>query len=121
MDCVTCGTDAGYNRAVIDTVADRQVGGFCLSCERREFGASLQRGDWPDACCALCRRDGYYALPTWTPRAADADADVPCAVAYDVTAETIRLCDEHFHDLSTADVADADESAPSDSRDSTAD
>lgn len=98
MDCVTCGLEAGYNRIVVDMPADAEVGGFCLRCEKSEFGNSLDRGYWTrGGTCALCDRDGYYALAKWEAMT-EAEADhIVCTVDYHVTDETVLLCDEHFH------------------------
>jgi len=98
MDCITCGLEAGYNRVIVDTMEEAEIGGFCLRCEKAEFGNSLDRGYWTrDGKCALCERDGFYAMPKWE-AGAEADEDaVVCTVDYDVTDDTVRLCDEHYY------------------------
>lgn len=100
MNCVGCGLDAGYNRVFVDTVTDAEVGGFCLRCEESEFGRCLERGDWTTADgCVLCDRDGFYALPAWTPYCEEVDGRTVCKVDYRVDDATLRFCDEHFLSL----------------------
>ncbi|MFC5972662.1 hypothetical protein ACFPYI_15100 [Halomarina salina] len=97
MDCVACGLGAGFNRAVVDTVHHRELGGFCVRCEESEFGRSLARGDWSGVeGCAFCDRDGFYALPTWEPFCEERDGKTVCKVEYRVDDATVRFCDEHF-------------------------
>ncbi|WP_254546640.1 hypothetical protein [Halomarina pelagica] len=94
--CIACGRDAGFNRAVLDVVTDEVVGGFCVRCERRDFGRSLARGDWGRVeGCALCDRDGFYALPLWLPYTEDRGGDTVCRVAMEGRESTPRLCDGH--------------------------
>lgn len=99
MDCITCGHSAGYNRAIIDVLSGIELGGFCIRCEQAEFGNSLERAHWSDTECALCNRDGHYALPKWEPQATELNGDLICSVDYEVTDATIRLCDEHLHEI----------------------
>ncbi|MWG36425.1 hypothetical protein [Halomarina oriensis] len=97
MNCISCGLGAGYNRAVVDTVTDTELGGFCFRCEESEFGRCLDRGDWTSSDgCALCDRDGYYALPEWKPYHEAVGGRTVCKVDYCIDAETLRFCDEHF-------------------------
>lgn len=104
MECVVCGQEAGYHRAVIDEVEDRRIGGLCRDCERTEFGRSLQRGHFRETeGCILCARDGHYALPLGEPTATrNEEGRVVGSIDYDVGAETVRLCDEHLHGLAAA-------------------
>jgi|GEM_PF-2098974 len=100
MDCTLCHEDAGFNRAIVDTLSGLEVGRICLNCELEVFGYSLQRGFWSDgSSCSFCPRDGHFALPTWEPETEERDGDIYCSVAYEVTAETPRLCDECLHEL----------------------
>lgn len=100
MKCVTCGLDAGYNRAVVDTIQGRELGGFCLRCEEAEFGRSLDRGDWLSIDgCLLCDRDGFYAIPEWKPFCEERNGKTVCKVDYDVDDATLCLCDEHFDEI----------------------
>lgn len=95
--CLCCGEDAGYNRAVVDEYDGDRVGGLCLRCEKRAFGETLRRMERTDECCALCPRDGSFALPEWVPRAeAGADGVIVSRVDYRVDAATVRLCDRHL-------------------------
>lgn len=100
--CVACGRDAGYNRAVVDTLADELVGGLCLGCERSSYGCDLD-GTTHDPNCTLCAHDGFFALPKWRieDRAAPSQPD-SLTVGYAVDGGTSRLCDGHFHDLASA-------------------
>lgn len=100
MDCISCRRDAGYNRAVVDTLSGVELGGYCLRCERREFdhGLSGHRG----TNCTFCDRDGFYALPVWTPRVVEEDGVTRNTVNYEVSERTVRVCDEHFHALRDA-------------------
>ncbi|MFC5972157.1 hypothetical protein ACFPYI_12525 [Halomarina salina] len=96
-ECIDCGLQAGYNRAVVDTALGRELGGLCFRCEEREFGRSLGRGNWETTVgCAFCDRDGFYALPEWKPYCEDVDGRRVCKVDYRVDEATLRLCDEHF-------------------------
>jgi len=100
MDCITCGFEAGYNRVVVDLMTGAEIGGFCLRCERSEFGRSLTRSHWTsDEECAFCDRDGFFALPLWRPYTTKRGNRIVCSVDYEVTGETLVLCDEHLHEL----------------------
>ncbi|WP_129114947.1 hypothetical protein [Halegenticoccus tardaugens] len=100
MVCVSCGLQSGYNRAVVELTSGVELGGFCRSCEIREFGRSLERGRWSlNDGCALCSRDGHFALPAWEPTATERDGDIVGSVEYRVTDRTVALCDEHFHEV----------------------
>lgn len=95
--CINCERDAGYHRAVVDTVADRVLGGLCRECEQEEFGRILERGLFKrrDG-CILCERDGHVALPIWRPVARrTGDGTVVNEVTYTVEESTVTLCDEH--------------------------
>ncbi|MFB6070591.1 MAG: hypothetical protein ABEJ76_06150 [Halanaeroarchaeum sp.] len=97
MNCIVCGREAGYHRAVVDTLEDDLVGAICRECEHEEFGRSLERGffDRREG-CVLCERDGHVAIPVWRPTARRTpDGDVINEVAYQVDDATVRLCDEH--------------------------
>lgn len=119
MTCLCCGLDAGYNRAVVDRFTGERVGGLCLGCEEREFGETLRRTEHGEDGCALCSRDGSYALPAWRPYAAEApDGTLVSRVDYRVDAATVHLCDRHLElvgDDEQASVA-ATVSAPAEHR-----
>lgn len=107
MTCLCCGRDAGYNRAVVDRFGDVRLGGLCLTCEEREFGATLRRTERGADGCALCSRDGSFALPAWRPYAEEApDGTVVSRVDYRVDAATVHLCDRHLQ------VIDGDADGP---------
>lgn len=117
MDCITCGLEAGYNRAVVDTLEEAEIGGFCLRCEKAEFGNSLERGYWTrDGRCALCDRDGFYALPKWEAGAEAEEDCVVCTVDYDLTDDTVRLCDEHYYAILNYEPESLDSDVPSNRR-----
>ena len=98
MDCIICGRDAGFNRVVVDSFRNEEVGGLCRECERREFGLSLLRGRYREReGCILCARDGHYAIPRGEPVARRTpDGDVVSDITFDVTGETECLCEEHL-------------------------
>ncbi|MFW5937941.1 MAG: hypothetical protein ACOCSN_03275 [Halanaeroarchaeum sp.] len=96
-NCIVCGRDAGYHRAVVDVFEEAMIGGLCRDCEREEFGRTFERGffETRDG-CILCGRDGYVAMPVWRPVARETDdGTVVNEVRYRVDEGTVRLCDEH--------------------------
>ncbi|WP_101296347.1 hypothetical protein [Halegenticoccus soli] len=98
MLCISCGLEAGYNRVVVELTSGVELGGFCRSCEIAEFGRSLERGHWSlNEGCALCGRDGHFALPRWEATATYRGDDVVGSVEYHITDRTLTLCDEHLH------------------------
>jgi hypothetical protein len=99
MNCVRCGLNAGHNRAVVELVSGIEIGGFCRSCELTAFGETLERGHWDGDGCALCSRDGHFALPVWESAPTVEDRLVVSSVEYDVTDETPVLCDEHLQEM----------------------
>lgn len=102
--CVSCGHEAGYNRAVVDTLADELVGGLCLRCEQHSFGAELNGTVSPDDPeCTFCAHDGFFAVPKWRIRSRYGSSQRgTLTVGYAVDGATARLCDGHFHDLAKA-------------------
>lgn len=97
MNCIRCGRDAGYNRAVIDTVSGVELGGFCRNCEFDEFGRALDRFDATERECAMCNRDGHFAFAIWRPTLKEGVGRLVSEVEYEVGDRTPFLCDEHFH------------------------
>lgn len=104
LTCVSCGHDAGFNRAVVDTIADELVGGLCLHCERVEYGLRLDEETVPGATtCTFCSHDGFVALPKWQLRPRDHPSTGDgVTVGYAVGANTSRLCDGHFQTIADA-------------------
>lgn len=97
MTCLGCGVDAGFNRAVVDGLNGRCVGGLCVGCEERAFGAMLRLTERVGGGCAFCPRDGSYALPEWTPFAEEGDdGSLAAHVDYEVGDATVHLCDRHL-------------------------
>ncbi|MFB6266187.1 MAG: hypothetical protein ABEI31_00900 [Halodesulfurarchaeum sp.] len=113
MECLICGQDAGYHRAVVERLRGEQRGGLCRECERREFGRSLHRGLYREReGCILCARDGHFALPLGEPVATRTETgDVESEIAYDIDESTVHLCDEHLDAIaSEADAIQAGDS-----------
>lgn len=111
LTCVSCGREAGYNRAVVDTLTDELVGGLCLRCERHSYGMELNGAANPDGPeCTFCAHDGFFAVPKWRIRRPSGSARRDAlTVGYAVEGTTARLCDGHFHSLAKAtDPATAD-------------
>lgn len=97
MNCIRCGRQAGYNRAVVDTVSGRELGGFCRNCEFEEFGRALERFSQAERTCVMCDRDGHVGFAAWTPVVRGDGERMVSEVEYDVTDRTPFLCDEHLH------------------------
>lgn len=97
MICVSCGQRAGYNRIVVDSVAGREIGGFCRNCELAESGRVLDRFAKPGRCCSMCDRDGHFLFATLSASVESGDSGLVSSVDYEVTDRTLTLCDEHFH------------------------
>lgn len=108
MNCIRCDRRAGYNRAVVDTVSGRELGGFCRNCEFEEFGRSLERSSQAERTCLMCERDGHFGLATWTSTLKRDDWRLVSEVDYEVTDRTAFLCDEHFYAVADGE-ADAGE------------
>jgi hypothetical protein len=97
--CVACGLESGYNRVVVSLPAETTVGGLCRECEAVQFGEVLARAVHRGDECALCRRDGLFALPTWEPFTTDEAGDRVVRSRYEITASTPALCDEDYHEF----------------------
>ena len=98
--CVRCDRPAGFNRVVVDTAVNEEIGGFCRDCEEETFGRVLAAAADDGDECLLCSRDGHHAIATWqsAPRAG-LDDTIVVGVEYEVATHTPRLCDEHFTEL----------------------
>lgn len=104
MECLSCGLRAGYNRVVIEHSSGTELGGFCVECEASRFGDCLQRGLWTETDgCALCARDVYVAVPSWYPETKRSPRGLVVRNDYEVTDETVGLCDEHLQFLIGSD------------------
>lgn len=97
MDCIRCGRDAGYNRAVLDVVSGRELGGFCRNCEYEEFGNALDRFCQNSDSCAMCERDGLVGFPAFRSSVEGTGDRLETSAGYEVTDRTPCLCDEHYH------------------------
>ncbi|WP_336037392.1 hypothetical protein [Halobacterium yunchengense] len=109
MECVVCGRQSGYNRAVVDTTADRELGGLCVRCELRKLGELADQLGSDDQSCAYCTRDGLWALPKYLPSTYREDGRTVSYVDYEVGADTLRVCDEHLSALGVADLPVTDD------------
>ena len=111
MQCVACGRDSSYNRAVVDSVTETELGVLCPECEQDQFGQTLDEGDWSDECCVLCDRDGFYALPAWRAYVVEIDGRRVSRSEYSLEPSSPRLCDAHFDRL-TETTRGEDHAAP---------
>lgn len=98
MDCLACDHPSGYNRAVVDTTTDEELGPLCVRCEKAHLGelAAHPSSRPTDDTCLYCDRHGVWALPKWLPEAHEEAGSVISRVDYDVQQATLRLCDEHL-------------------------
>jgi hypothetical protein len=101
--CVVCGLESGYNRVVVELPRGETVGGLCRECEADRFGDVLARTAYQGGDCALCDRDGFFALPRWEPYTVDREGTVVLSSRFDITDRTPTLCDEDYHDLLAVD------------------
>ena len=99
MQCVVCSEASSYNRAVIDVVNESELGALCPACEDEHFGRSLETGDWTDEDCALCTRDGFYALPEWRAYVVEIDGKRIARSEYSLEPPVPHLCDVHFTEI----------------------
>lgn len=97
--CVGCALKPGYNRAVIDVVRDVRIGSLCRRCECDTLEDTIATVDDASDRCALCDRDGFYALPRWLPDVSRDGDTIVTRVDYDLDDDPLYLCDEHFHEL----------------------
>ena len=98
MQCVRCNGKAGYNRAVIELYSGTTVGVLCMSCEKDEFGRTLEysnRGQ--ERQCTFCQRDGYVMFPRYLPKLETANDKLVVRSTIEGDETTPCLCDEHFH------------------------
>ncbi|WP_247728669.1 hypothetical protein [Halovivax limisalsi] len=100
--CLRCDAAAGYNRVVLDLVADTIVGSLCRNCELDHLS------DWTEsarersisAChCRGCNRDPHVSFPRWLPETTVSDGVIESTVTYDRAETSLLLCDEHFDAL----------------------
>ncbi|ARS88733.1 hypothetical protein B1756_02490 [Natrarchaeobaculum aegyptiacum] len=102
MNCVRCGHESGYNRAVIDRFSGAKIGHLCMNCEREEFGNVLEYSTRGDDECVLCERDGQIELPRFVP--VERQVGETVVVESEIEDGTApRLCDEHFHAITEAE------------------
>jgi hypothetical protein len=96
-DCIACGDDPGYNRAIVHVDSGLEVGELCEQCEEAHFGDLLaHRGH--DATCAHCSSSGTFALPRWE---TETDEDDLIVGDYEIYDDTLRVCSSHFDDINS--------------------
>lgn len=100
MGCIVCDHEAGYNRAVVTTATQSELGGLCMNCERREFGSrlELQETRTPSQ-CSFCDQESYVALPKWEPDPVYQQGELVNRVTYGLQCSTPKLCHQHFQSL----------------------
>ena len=64
MECISCGSDEVFNRAIINQLSGEGIGFYCEDCESKEFGGLLDNEKWhQENGCAFCENSGKYKLP----------------------------------------------------------
>lgn len=103
MNCIVCGCEAGYNRVVVATVRDAELGRFCMNCERREFGRRLELQETRNpARCSFCDEDSFVALPRLEPAPVYEGNRVVNRVTYERRETTPHFCRDHYRYLRDA-------------------
>ena len=98
MNCLICGKEAGFNRAMIDLYSGTKLGGLCMNCEKEEFGKTLEYSITSESQqCRLCERDGQIQLPKFVSKAESLGDDVVVKSSIEESESAPALCDEHFH------------------------
>lgn len=103
MNCAICGLQSSYNRVVIDTVDETELGAICPGCEAENFGRTLEDGDWTDEECVMCNHDGFYALPKWRAYTVEVEGRKIAKSDYSLEDPCPYLCDGHFTQLMGTD------------------
>jgi len=103
MDCIECGAESNYHRAVVERVTGIVLGSYCVSCERRRFGDALdgaERRDAADDRCVVCDQPGHYLLPIY---AVDVDITEPALSIESawLGRDAPRLCFDHLFELTS--------------------
>lgn len=104
--CLRCGGAAGYNRVVVDLVADTVVGSLCRNCELDHLSDRIEPADRrsPSECdCDGCNRDPLFSFPRWLPETTVSNGHVHSTVTIDPTERTLALCDEHLDTFVSGD------------------
>lgn len=108
--CIRCGCDPGYNRAVIDLVANEKIGSLCRNCELDALSDSdvFERGSTDGTCgCPGCARDATVSFPRWLPETTVSEDAVESHVDYELDDDPLALCDEHFDNLASGSAIPA--------------
>jgi len=102
MDCIECGAESNYHRAVVELVTGTVLGSYCVDCEQRRFGDALdsaERRATKDDRCVCCDRPGHYLLPVHY-------IDLTASDSGWLGRTAPRLCFDHLFDLAPpADLA----------------
>lgn len=99
MNCLTCGRDAGFNRAVVHVLSGQAVGRLCRNCELTHFGQRLETSAVGRDACTFCDRDGHFALPTFRPCVVEDGGTLVSTTEPAVTDVAPRACDYHVDAL----------------------
>lgn len=103
MDCIRCDATDAFNRVVVERATGELLGALCESCETAEFGVTLRDTRWHHReGCAICGGDGSVALPFVEFLLEREDPTAEDVVEYDLTDGTVRFCDRHLRELSSA-------------------
>lgn len=101
MGCITCGREAGFNRAIVHVLSGREVGRLCRNCELRHFGQRLETSDVGGDACVFCGRDGHFAVPKFRARVVESGGKLVSRTEPAVTAATPQVCDRHVDAMET--------------------
>lgn len=105
MNCLRCNEAVNCDRVVVVVRTGFRLGGYCESCEREDFGRSLERGWWRDRLgCILCEGQGTHVLPVHEIEYVETDSGERRQDGYVVTPETPRLCTDHVEELFDVEI-----------------
>jgi hypothetical protein len=108
-DCYVCGKRAGYNRAIVESRREIEVGRICVNCERDELDEQFVSEESSDGTCAYCERQGGYRLPRYEPAVIETDDAVVLVVSSKLDSAPIRLCERHLARLAASERDDTDD------------
>lgn len=104
MKCLKCNKDSVLERAVVDILTGRELGGFCDPCLDTEndltFGDDVRDAGLG---CAICSKDPHYQLPRIDCLIQYSD-DRQDEVEYGISERTVQLCADHLKDLLTMTI-----------------
>jgi len=99
MDCIECGEESNYHRAVVELVTGTVLGSYCVDCEDRRFGDELDTHTANDR-CVCCDRLGHYLLPVHYIDVDLTDREAPAETGW-IDRSAPRLCFDHLFELTT--------------------